>query len=136
MLLPCNGIFSVVGWWLCARTVVPQGAENREPLERVYKLDVLILAVRVHVYAYIIYLFIYLSIYLFIYLSIYLFVCLSIYLFIYLIYLFMCVCVECVDVAVYGQCLWNDVAAAALIHLYSYCLLPIHFEPLRQKVNT
>lgn len=46
----------------------------------------------------------------------------------------MCVWVECVDVAVYGQCLWNDVAAAALIH--RYCLLPIHFEPLRQKVNT
>jgi hypothetical protein len=79
LLLPCNGIFSVVGWWLGARTVVPQGAENREPLERVYKLDVLILAVRVHVYTYIfIYLSIYLSIYLFIYLSIYLFVYLSI----------------------------------------------------------
>ena len=81
MLLPCNGIFSVVGWWLGARTVVPQGAENREPLERVYKLDVLILAVRVHVYTYI---FIYLSIYLFIYLSLYLFIYLSIYLFVYL----------------------------------------------------
>ena len=81
MLLPCNGIFSVVGWWLGAHTVVPQGAENREPLERVYKLDVLILAVRVHVYTYI---FIYLSIYLFISLSLYLFIYLSIYLFNYL----------------------------------------------------
>ena len=93
MLLPCNGIFSVVGWWLCARTVVPQGAENREPLERVYKLDVLILAVRVHVYAYIIYLFIYLSIYLFIYLSVYLFI--------YLIYLFIYVCVSSVSMWLY-----------------------------------
>lgn len=78
MLLPCNGIFSVVGWWLCARTVVPQGAENREPLEHVYKLDVLILAVRVHVYTYI---FIHLSIYLCIYLFIHAFMYVFTYLF-------------------------------------------------------